>query len=207
MSCSPFDLKDYFFEELGGAERKEVEAHVHACQSCREELNRLRLTGTTLLSLREEETPRRIAFVSDQIFEPSPWRRWWNGFWNTPARLGFGSAALLSAALVVFALARPAPVQPVRLVQAPAVQPARTAQAFSDAAIQARIDQAADRAVAARTKQLVAEVSAERQKVAAERQKLLLVAAELDFSDRREQARTVAALEYGPPRQPAGEAK
>jgi len=206
MSCSPFDLKDYFFEELGGAERKEVEAHVYACQTCREELNRLRLTGTTLLSLREEEIPRRIAFVSDQIFEPSPWRRWWSGFWNVPARLGFGSAALLSAALVVFALARPAPVQPVRLVQAPAVEAAQ-AQTLSDAAIQARIDQAADRAVAERTKQLVTEVAAERQKVAAERQRLLLVAAELDFSDRREQARTVAALEYGPPRQPAGEAK
>jgi hypothetical protein len=199
MSCSPFDLKDYFFQELGGAERKEVEAHVHACQTCREELNRLRLTGTTLLSLREEEIPRRIAFVSDQIFEPSPWRRWWSGFWNTPARLGFGSAALLSAALVVFALARPTPVQPVRLVQVPAVETAQ-AQTVSDAAVQARIEQAADRAVAARTKQLVAEV-------AAERQRLLLVAAELDFSDRREQARTVAALEYGPPRQPAGEAK
>jgi len=204
MSCSPFDLKDFYLEELGGAERKEVEAHVQACQTCREELHRLRLTGTTLLSLREEEIPRRIAFVSDQIFEPSPWRRWWSGFWNTPARLGFGSAALLSAALVVFALTRPLPVLPVRLSQAPAPLPV---QALSEASIQARIDQAADRAVAARTRQLVSEVAAERRETAAERQKLLLVAAELDFSDRREQARTVAALEYGPPRQPAGEAK
>ncbi|MGD0047659.1 MAG: zf-HC2 domain-containing protein [Bryobacteraceae bacterium] len=200
MSCSPFDLKDYFFDELDGAERKQVEAHVTACRVCRDELNRLRLTGTTLLSLREEEIPRRIAFVSDPIFEPSAWRRWWSGFWNTPARLGFGSAALLSAALVVFALARPAPVQPVRLVQGPAVETAQAVQPVSDAAMQARIEQAADRAVAARTQQLVAEV-------AAERQKLLLVAAELEFSDRREQARTVAALDYGPPRQPAGEAK
>jgi hypothetical protein len=203
MSCSPFDLKDYFFEELGGAERKEVEAHVHACKACREELSRLRLTGTTLLSLREEEIPRRIAFVSDPIFEPSPWRRWWTGFWNTPARLGFGAAALLSAALVVFALARPVTVQPARLSQAPAAQ----AATLSDAAIQARIDQAADRAVAERTRQLVSEVAAERREVAADRQRLLLVAAELDFSDRREQARTVAALEYGPPRQATKEAK
>ncbi|MFY9724140.1 MAG: zf-HC2 domain-containing protein [Bryobacteraceae bacterium] len=202
MSCSPFDLKDYFFEELDGAERKQVEAHVTGCHACREELNRLRLTGTTLLSLREEEIPRRIAFVSDQIFEPSPWRRWWSGFWNTPARLGFGSAALLSAALVVFALVRPAPVlyRPVLLGQVPAAQTAQTAQAVPDAAIQARIDQAADRAVAARTRQLVDEVTAERQK-------LLLVAAELDFADRREHARLMTAEDYGPPRQPAGEAK
>ncbi len=177
-----------------------MEAHVTGCRTCREELKRLRLTGTTLLSLREEEIPRRIAFVSDAVFEPSAWRRWLAGFWNTPARLGFGSAALLSAALMVFALARPAAVQPVRLVQVPAAQTAQAAQAVSDADIQARIDRAADRAVASRTKQLVAEVDAERQK-------LLLVAAELEFSDRREQARTVAALDYGPPRQPAGEAK
>ena len=203
MSCSPFDLKDYFFEELDGAERKQVEAHVTACHACREELNRLRLTGTTLLSLREEEIPRRIAFVSDPIFEPSPWRRWWSGFWNTPARLGFGSAALLSAALVVFALARPAPIQPVRLVQAPAAQTAPAVQTVSEAAIQARIDQAADRAVAARTSRLDAEVAAARQ----ERQKLLMVAAELDQADRRQHALYMTAAEYGPPRQPAGGAK
>jgi len=206
MSCSPFDLKDYFFEELDGAERKQVEAHVTACRACREELNRLRLTGTTLLSLREEEIPRRIAFVSDPVFEPSPWRRWLAGFWNTPARLGFGSAALLSAALVVFALARPAPVQLVRQVPGTPVQSVQTAQTVpvvSEAAIQARIDQAADRAVAARTRQLDAEMVAERQ----ERQKLQLVAAELDVANRRQHALYMTAADYGPPRQPAGEAK
>jgi hypothetical protein len=200
MSCSPFDLKDYYFEELGGAERKEVEAHVTACRACREELQRLRLTGTTLLSLREEEIPRRIAFVSDPVFEPSPWRRWWSGFWNSPARLGFGSAALVSAALVVFAVVRPAPVIQYAQAPVPAVQTASATPAISDAAMQARIEEAADRAVAARTKQLVDEL-------ASERQKLLLTAAELDFASRREQVRTVASLDYGPPRQPAAEAK
>ena len=201
MSCSPFDLKDYFFDELDGAGRKQVEAHVTGCRACREELSRLRLTGTTLLSLREEEIPRRIAFVSDPVFEPSAWRRWWSAFWNTPARLGFGSAALVSAALVVFALARPAPVQIVRTVQGPAVQQTgRTAPAVPDAAIQARIDQAADRAVAERTRQLVAEV-------AAERQRLLMVEAALEVDNRRQHALYMTAAEYGPPRQPAGEAK
>jgi hypothetical protein len=200
MSCSPFDLKDYFFEELDGAERKQVEAHVTGCRACREELSRLRLTGTTLLSLREEEIPRRIAFVSDPVFEPSAWRRWWSGFWNTPARLGFGSAALVSAALVVFALARPAPVQPVRLVQVPVAQTAQAAPAVSEAAIQARIDQAADRAVAARTRQL-------KDEVAAERQRLLMVAAELEVDNRRQHALFMSAAEYGPPRQPALEVK
>jgi hypothetical protein len=199
MSCSPFDLKDYFFEELDGAARQQVEAHVTGCRACREELSRLRLTGTTLLSLREEEIPRRIAFVSDPVFEPSAWRRWLAGFWNTPARLGFGSAALVSAALVVFALTRPAPIQLVR-VPMPVAQTTPTVPAVSEADIQARIDQAADRAVAARTQQL-------KDEVAAERQKLLMVAAELDVDNRRQHALYMSAAEYGPPRQPALEAK
>ncbi|MGA2155021.1 MAG: zf-HC2 domain-containing protein [Bryobacteraceae bacterium] len=199
MSCSPFDLKDYFFEELDGAQRKQVEAHVTGCRACREELSRLRLTGTTLLSLREEEIPRRIAFVSDPVFEPSALRRWLAGFWNTPARLGFGSAALVSAALVVFALARPAPIQLVH-VPMPVAQTAPTVQTVSEADIQARIDQAADRAVAARTQQL-------KDEVAAERQRLLMVAAELEVDNRRQHALYMSAAEYGPPRQPALEAK
>jgi hypothetical protein len=80
------------------------------------------------------------------------------------------------------------------------MQTAQTAQTVSDAAIQARIDQAADRAVAARTRQLVDEV-------ASERQKLLVVAAELDVANRRQHALYMTAADYGPPRQPAGEAK
>src|SRR5215467_8256327 len=108
MNCAPFDLRDYCLHELSAAERQQVEAHVKGCGSCREELERLRLTEAALLNLREEEIPQRIAFVSDKIFEPSPWRRAWESFWGSTARLGFASAALLSTALIVFSLARPA---------------------------------------------------------------------------------------------------
>ena len=51
MSCSPFDLKDYFLDELPNPRRLEVEAHVQHCQACREELDRLRLTQTALTAL------------------------------------------------------------------------------------------------------------------------------------------------------------
>jgi anti-sigma factor RsiW len=108
MNCAPFDLRDYCLHELSTAERQQVEAHVKGCGSCREELDRLRLTEASLLTLREEEIPQRIAFVSDKIFEPSPWRRAWQAFWGSGARLGFASAAMLSAALIVFSLARTA---------------------------------------------------------------------------------------------------
>ena len=109
MSCSPFDLKDYFLQELPSPQRLQVEAHVKGCVPCREELDRLQLTEAALFTLRDEEIPQRIAFVSDQIFEPSPVRRWFSGFWGSTARLGFASAMALSVSLIYFAATRPAP--------------------------------------------------------------------------------------------------
>jgi len=109
MNCSPFDLRDYYFKELAENERRQTEVHVKICAHCREELERLRGTESALLSLPDEEIPQRIGFVSDPIFEPSAARRWWAAFWSSSARLGFASAAMLSVALVVFALTRPVP--------------------------------------------------------------------------------------------------
>jgi len=106
MSCSEFDLKGYFLEELPGEERAQVEAHLPACQECREELARLRLTDAAMMTLRDEEIPQRIAFVSDKVFEPA----WWQRLWQSAPRLGFASAAMLAAAIFVHAFTRPAPV-------------------------------------------------------------------------------------------------
>ena len=80
MSCSPFDLNDYFLQELSDPQQKQVEAHVKTCEPCSEELDRLRIMGAALRSVPDEEIPQRIAFVSDKIFEPSPWRRWLAAF-------------------------------------------------------------------------------------------------------------------------------
>ena len=99
MGCSPYDLRDYFFGELSHEEHKAVDRHVASCAACREELENLRLTQSTLLSVREEEPPRRIAFVSDPVFEPS----WWQRLWRSGPALGFASAAMLSAAILVHA--------------------------------------------------------------------------------------------------------
>ncbi len=109
MSCSPFDLRDYLFNELAQEERRQMDQHVRSCGGCHEELERLRITQTTLLALREEEVPQRIGFVSDKVFEPSPARRVWQAFWGSSAKLGFASAAMLSAALVFFTFFRQAP--------------------------------------------------------------------------------------------------
>jgi len=109
MSCSPFDLRDYLLDELVEKERRQVDQHVRSCGGCHEELERLRITHSTLLTLREEEVPQRIGFVSDKVFEPSGVRRVWQAFWGSSAKLGFASAAMLSAALVFFTFFRQAP--------------------------------------------------------------------------------------------------
>ena len=100
MTCSPFDLRDYFLKELTDPQQRQVEAHVQGCSGCREELDRLRLTEAALCSLRDEEIPQRIGFVSDPVFE----RSWWGAFWGSPVRLGFASAAMLSVAILVLGL-------------------------------------------------------------------------------------------------------
>src|ERR1035438_9198470 len=77
MSCSPYDLKDYFLKELADGQQRQVEAHVQSCSGCRQELERLRLTGAALCSLPDEEIPQRIGFVSDPVFERSRWAAFW----------------------------------------------------------------------------------------------------------------------------------
>jgi len=113
MSCSPFDLRDYFFGELPEQDRRQVDLHTKGCAACREELNILRSTQALLLSVPDEDIPQRIGFVSDRVYGPSWMRRWWRAFWGSAPRLGFASAAMLSVAIIVAALHRPPPVTPV----------------------------------------------------------------------------------------------
>ncbi len=116
MNCSlsgltTDDLKAYVIGEATRQERGVVEDHVRGCQSCREELDRLNLTRSALASLEDEEIPRRIAFVSDQVFEP----RWWQTMWRSGPVMGFASASLLAAAILVHGFARPATVDAAQI--------------------------------------------------------------------------------------------
>ncbi len=138
MSCSPFDLKDYLFGELKPAESGQVESHVRECRPCREELERLRMTQAALHSLRDEEPPRRIAFVSDKVFEP----RWWEVWWNSAPRLAFAGAAVLAAAILVHAFAKPG------VVAAPSSPNSAAIEARIHAEVAQRIDSAVRAAVA-----------------------------------------------------------
>ena len=111
MNCSIDDLKAYVIGEATRQERGVVEDHVRGCQSCSEELDRLNLTRATLASLEDEEIPRRIAFVSDRVFEP----RWWQTIWHSGPVMGFASAALLAAAILAHGFARPATVDAAQI--------------------------------------------------------------------------------------------
>lgn len=125
MSCSPFDLKDYFFGELPEPARGQVESHLSACTACREELAGLDLTRAALLAVPDEEPPRRIAFVSDKVFEP----RWWQRIWSSNGQLGFAAAAMLAVAILAHGvMVRPAVSSPAVATAAPVQNEADIAQ-------------------------------------------------------------------------------
>ena len=139
-SCSSYDLKAFFFGELTAEHRSAVEQHAAACASCREELASLDLTRTQLLALADEEPPRRIAFVSDRVFEPS----WWQRLWSSGPRLGFASAAMLAAAILAHGfLASPRPLAPV----AQQAQSAPVDRGAVEAAVRAELSKQFDAAV------------------------------------------------------------
>jgi anti-sigma factor RsiW len=112
------ELKDYLLGELNETERRAVEERLAADSSYRLEYERLTMTPQALLAVPEPEMPRRIAFVSDPVFErrPSLWQRLMGPAW------AYGCAAMLSCAILAHGfLAR---------------------SAADESAIQARIDKA-----------------------------------------------------------------
>jgi hypothetical protein len=168
---------------------------------CREELDRLRLAEAALFSLRDEEIPQRIAFVSDKIFEPSPVRRWFSAFWGSAGRLGFASATLLSAALIFSSVNRkPAPATPAQ--DRLAIQPTM-ASGPSQAEIQAQIDaavaQAVDKAVtqSEKTRRLVSDLTRENEQV---RAMLVRAAGEIEMYQKRDRvSRQLASYKVADP--------
>ncbi len=152
MNCPTVDVKAYLLGELAASEKTSVEGHVRACQNCREELERLNLTHAALLSLEQEEVPQRIAFVSDKVFEP----RWWQTMWRSGPAMGFASALMLAAAILVHGYSRPV-VQPANV---PTIDTAKIEQRI-EREVASRVDAAVAKAVSqteARQTQQIAKV-------------------------------------------------
>jgi hypothetical protein len=131
-------LRDYAFDEqLPQEERRAMEQHLAACADCALALDQLRLTTAALRTLPDREIPQRIAFVSDRVFEPSLFRRFWNA--------GFASACVLAVALVVSAwhvsvVYRPGEMRPA--VQTASVSQEQIDSAVADAVAQVRAEDA-----------------------------------------------------------------
>src|SRR5580704_13134683 len=107
MSCispeSKPDWKAYVLREMNADAARQAEAHLATCSICHEEVATLRLTLDTLSTLREEEMPRRIAFVSDKVFEP----RWWQRVFSPT----FAAGALVAVAILIHGAMRPGQAQ------------------------------------------------------------------------------------------------
>jgi len=183
-------VKGYFLEELSPGKLEEVERHLPVCQECREEVARLATTHAALMTLRDEEIPRRIAFVSDKVFEPN----WRQRLWQSAPGLGFASAAMLSAAIFVHAYTRPAPV-----TQTPGLDQVAV-QRIVDQTVAQRIDPAVAQAVAAaelknneRTAELLQ--AAEKRYDLQRREDMLMVEEAFDYLRKRVNVAQMAAYQ------------
>ena len=155
MSCASYDLKAYQFGEASAVERRDVERHARACRACADELAQLNFMQAALMSVRDEDPPRRIAFVSDKVFEPKWYKRPLGAAW------GFGTIAALAGAIMFHALWNPGTIvttQPLEAIvrKAPPVAPA----GLTRAAVESMVQNAALEAEARgekRARQLLAE--------------------------------------------------
>ncbi len=191
MSCSPFDLRDYVFGELDSAQARSVEMHGRQCAACADELAQLRITETALFSLRDEEMPRRIAFVSDQVITPHIWEaRWWQAWWNSAPRLGFASAALLSMAILAHALIQ-RPVAPT----APAVVTAQVDQSLIDQRVAAAVAKAVANLDAQQQTRLASTVQQVEKRYSALRQEdLMTLEASFNLNNQKQKARYASLM-------------
>jgi len=138
MNNPEIDLNAYALGDTTPAEREAAAAHLAQSPEARDEFERLQCTLTALRGLGEEELPRRIAFVSDPVFDTP----WWKRLFASGPRLGFAGAGLLAAAITAHGfLMRPLPV----VVQGPAAVVAQISQADIDSAVAKAVQAVEDR--------------------------------------------------------------
>ncbi|WP_321475891.1 zf-HC2 domain-containing protein [uncultured Paludibaculum sp.] len=197
MTCPSFDWKSYILDEITAPERRQMEQHLTGCAHCREEVDGLRLTVTALRRLPVQEIPKRISFVSDPVFEPSGWQR----FWNSASRLGFASAAMLAGAILLHGyMIRPVPVTTTAGLSSAQIE--EQVQVRVNAEVARLLPTAVDQRVQAQLKPAMAELSARLQEVQASSEKgrvadQRLVADAFTVLEKRYNTMFVQANRYG----------
>ena len=169
------DWKSYALGELDARARQEAESHVAACADCQDELASLRVTLDAMATLREEELPRRIAFVSDKVFEP----RWYEKLFLRPS---FAAAGLIAAAILVHAFVRPVST-PANAPQAMAQVDTRAIEARVTAEVTARLQNEMAAAVNTAVNTAVTKAVADTEKRDDQRTAQLLSASDRRYSD------------------------
>jgi len=189
MSCTTVDVKAYFLGELPASERSSLEGHVHGCQSCREELERLNLMQTALLSLEDQDVPQRIAFVSDKVFEP----RWWQTMWRSGPAMGFASALMLAAAILVHTYARPV-AQPATISTVDTAQIDERIQREVGARVDAAVAKAVSQTEARQTEQIARVLDAAEKRIESQRRSDMAVVQQAARLYEQQTARLMVAV-------------
>jgi anti-sigma factor RsiW len=193
MHCADFDWKGFVLQEIPPAQRRQMEEHLNTCAACRQEVEALGLTIVAVRRLPQQPIPRRLAFVSDPVFELP----WWKRLWRAPAPAwGFAAAAVIAMAILAHGLLAPPPP--------PAV--ARFSQADIEKAVQAELErqlparlQAVVRAeIAPAVAQVETRLAAFEQRVQAERRADLRdVTAAFELLQKRLNNVYLASTQYG----------
>lgn len=176
------DLEAYILGEGTAEDRRAVEQRIAADPQLAAEAERLRVVVTALHRLPEEEPPRRIAFVSDKVFEP----KWYHAFWISAPRLGFAAAGMLAVAILAHGFL----TRPVSSVS----------PSLSETEIQARVTAAMDAEVSKRIEPAVAKavaaVRAEAEAKSERNVKLALDQAEKRFALERQADRVAVEASF-----------
>jgi hypothetical protein len=187
------DLRELVFgDELSQTPDAELQA-INDHPARQDELNRLLQLREALLSLTDEEPPRRTVLVSAASTARAPWWKSALGF-GSPG-WGFAGAMALTAAILAHGwLVQPNPAPLVAQQNAPVVSIPASSPAPSAEEIEARVQSALEKRMQAALQQVRAEIRTEHQKDTAQ-----LVAATEDRLQRQHSAemfRMTEALSY-----------
>lgn len=146
MPCADFDWKGFVLNETPPDQRRTMEEHLKGCTACQREVEALGLTLVAVRQLPQHPIPRRLAFVSDPVFELP----WWKRIWRMPAPAwGFASALVVAIAILLHGQMAPPPVpqsaqaDPRAIERAVQAEIERRLPAAVEAAVRTRLGAAA----------------------------------------------------------------
>ncbi len=192
MPCAEYDWKGYVLQEITPEERRKMEEHLKGCAACRQEVDALGLTIVAVRRLPQQPAPRRLAFVSDPVFE----QPWWKRMWRTAGPAwGFAGALAIAGAIFAHGLLAPPPAAPAR---ADAAEIRKLVGEELERQMPARVEAAVRAQIAPAAAQLEARLAQFEQRVEGERRADLRdVTAAFELLQKRINNVYLASAQYG----------